>query len=59
MLALVWYGYITQRDISHVCFEQFDEEISDKEYRIVLEAAQESVQEAESFQWNNHCRQRL
>ncbi len=41
ILALVWYGYITGNDVRNVTFNHFDEEVSEREYQIALEAAAE------------------
>lgn len=43
LLALVWYGCITGNDISHVRFAEFDEKVSERDYHIVIEAAEESI----------------
>lgn len=47
LLALVWYGRITGRDISQVGFDGFDEPVEEREYRIVIEAARESLADSE------------
>lgn len=51
LLALVWYGYITGNDISHVRFQQFDEEVDDREYGIIIEAAENSIQKGRQLQY--------
>lgn len=43
LLALVWYGCITGKDISHVRFDRFDERVDEREYRIVTEAAEAAI----------------
>ena len=45
MPALVWYGCITQQEIDHVQFVQFDEKINSSEYQIAIEAAKKAVNE--------------
>ena len=39
ILALVWYKAITGNDISNVSFNMFDEEVTEEEYKIAIEAA--------------------
>ena len=43
ILALVWYRYLTGKDISQVKFSAFDVEVSEEAYRIALEAASFAV----------------
>lgn len=45
LLALVWYGCITQQEIDHVQFVQFDEEINSRDYQIAIAAAKEAINE--------------
>ena len=46
ILALVWYGYITGNDISNVNFRDFDEEVTEKEYAIALQAGEFALKRA-------------
>lgn len=39
ILALVWYKAITGNDISNVSFHMFDEEVTEEEYKIAIDAA--------------------
>ena len=39
ILALVWYKTITENDIDHISFHEFDEEITEQEYKLAIEAA--------------------
>lgn len=43
ILALVWYGYITGNSVANVKFSDFDEEVTEEEYKIALEAAEYAV----------------
>lgn len=43
LLALVWYGCITGRDVGWVHFDRFDEPVGEREYDIVKLAAEESI----------------
>ncbi len=43
LLALVWYGYITGRDVRRVRFSRFYQEVGEREYEIAKEAAEEAV----------------
>lgn len=43
ILGLVWYGMITGNDISKVNYHDFDEDVSEEEYQIALEAAAYAV----------------
>lgn len=43
ILALVWYGCLTGRDVRTVNFGAFDETIREDEYRIALEAAYQAL----------------
>ena len=45
ILALVWYQALTGNDILGVTFADFDEPVSEKEYRIAIEAAKYSISE--------------
>lgn len=39
ILALVWYKALTGNDINNVSFNMFDEEVTEEEYKIAIEAA--------------------
>lgn len=43
ILALTWYKYITKNSIDNVKFNLFDEEVTDEEYKIAIEAVNEVV----------------
>lgn len=43
LLALVWYGCICRRDISHVRYQDFSEPVTEEEYRIALEATRYAI----------------
>ncbi|MBQ8814265.1 MAG: DUF4886 domain-containing protein [Lachnospiraceae bacterium] len=45
ILGLVWYGMITGNDVSTVNYHDFDEEVSEEEYRTALEAAAYAVEQ--------------
>lgn len=47
ILSLVWYQYLTGRDIQHINFHTFDDEITKEEYKIALEAADFAVNNIE------------
>lgn len=49
LLALVWYGVVTQKDIRHVQFAQFDEDVDEREYAVAKSAAEKSIQENRKF----------
>ena len=38
MLALCWYKYLTEKDVSFNTFNEFDEIVSEKEREIVIKA---------------------
>lgn len=39
ILALVWYKAITGNDIDQISFHEFDEEVTEQEYKVAIEAA--------------------
>lgn len=39
ILALVWYKAITGKDIDNVSFHNFDQEVTEEEYKLAIEAA--------------------
>ena len=43
MLSLTWYKFITQNSIENVKFNMFDEEVTDKEYKIAIESVNSIV----------------
>ena len=43
ILGLTWYKYITKNSIDNVEFNLFDEEVTDEEYKITIEAVNEVV----------------
>lgn len=38
ILALTWYKYLTGNDISNICFNNFDEDVSKEEYDIAIKS---------------------
>lgn len=43
ILALTWYKYITKNSIDNINFTLFDEDVTDEEYKIAIEAVNETV----------------